>query len=171
MKLYICGWKLSGKDHASEYLKKKLGITFESSSMFCIREVLFERLQAEFGFQTPEEAFEARRTMPGLRQWLFEAISDYNTPDPTALSEAIFSKYDLYTGIRSEVELKAAKKRWSDAFVIWIDAEGRVPPEDISSCTVTKELADIVIENKGSLEEFEDKLNRFCYFLKDFCLG
>jgi len=164
MKLYICSGKRSGKDYAAEYLKCKLGIKYESSSMFAIKNVLFNRLQKEFGFKTPEEAYENRQS-PEMRKWLFEAISDINKNDLTDLSALIFKENNCYVGIRNYEELEAAKKRWEDVMVIWIDAEGRVPEESVESCTVKKSQADVIIENKGTVEEFDDKLRRLCAFI------
>lgn len=169
MKLYICSGKRSGKDHAAEYLKNCIGLRYESSSMFAIRTVLFERLNKEFGFKTPEDAFANRQT-PEMRKWLYDAISAINKDDPTELSNAIFLENDCYVGIRNYVELDAAKRRWSDVLVIWIDAEGRVATEDVDSCTIKKTQADIIIENKGTVEEFNDKLRRLCLYLKP-CMG
>lgn len=166
MKLFITGYGRSGKDYAAEVIAGKLGLSFESSSMFCIRYFLFDRLQREFGFNTPEEVYKNRH-QPGMREWLYQHISDINKEDLTTISTAIFQKHEIYVGIRSAVELEAAKKKWPDLLIIWIDAEGRIEPESSNSCTVTKDQADIIIENKNSIEEFEDKLRRLC----DFTLG
>ncbi len=160
MKLMVIGFGRSGKDLAAEVIAGKLGLSFESSSMFCIRHFLFDRLQKEFGFNTPEEAYENRH-QPGMREWLYQNISDINKDDLTRVADAIFEKHDIYVGLRSYDELAAAKEKWPDLLVIWIDSEGRTPKESSGSCTVTKDQSDIIIENRGSIDEFNDKLNRF----------
>jgi hypothetical protein len=164
MKLFICGHARSGKDYAGEYLRKVLRISFDSSSYCAIKHFLYDKLKDEYGFTSVDDCFN-RRHEEGMRKRLFDEICAFNNEDPTALSAVIFAENDAYVGIRNYVELEAAKKRWPDAFVIWIDASGRVPPESIESCTISKDQADIIIENDGTVEEFDDKLSRLCRFI------
>lgn len=160
MKLLLIGYGRHGKDVCAEILSEHAGVFFESSSMFAIREFLFDRIKEEFGYHSPEEAYENRH-QPGMREWLYREISAINANDLTKLSEAIFQNNDIYVGLRNRVELMAAKDRWSDLLVIWVDATERLGiTESKESCTVTKDLADVVIYNNGTLEEFKDKVKR-----------
>ena len=171
IKLMIIGHAESGKDDAASFIRKKLGLTFESSSLFCVKKFLFIKAIRDFGpdrFKTPEELYEARRFDDKLRVWMYDSICDINKEDPTTLAAAIFDKYEIYVGIRSYHELEACKKKWPELLVLYLDADGRVPKEPEESCTVTKEQAHIIIENKNSLEEFEDKLERLCNFVGNY---
>jgi hypothetical protein len=53
--------------------------------------------------------------------------------------------------MRSKQELDASRHLY-DA-IIWVDASDRVDPEDKSSCTVTIDDADIVLDNNKTLAD------------------
>lgn len=163
LKIYLLGHARSAKDHAGEYLKKKIGMNFESSSYFLAKKFIFDALRGEFGYKTVDECFEDRHNH--RKRW-YGMITAYNTPDRTRLSSAIFDEFDAYIGLRNYEELEAAKKKWGRAvLVIWIDAEERVGPESEDSCTVTVDQADIIIKNNGTVEEFDAKLAKLAVIL------
>ena len=148
MKLYIVGWKRSGKDHAGEYLREAIGLEYESSSYFAAKHFIFSLMNTiGWDYADVDECFEDRHSN---RKFWFDAITRFNTPD------------------RNKEELQAARDRWSDCLVIWIDAEGRVEPESEDSCTITKDQADIIIDNKLGKEEFNDKLYRLAMLLEAY---
>ena len=163
LKIFIIGHKRSGKDRAAERLRNATGMKFEASSMFCAKLFIFDTLKEKYGYTSAEEAFEDRHDH---REEWFSLIADYNKDDPTRLSNEIFKENHAYVGLRRFEELELSKKRWPEAIVIYIDAEGRVPPESESSCTIKKSQAHIIIENKTTLQEYNNKLDKLVNLLR-----
>lgn len=160
----IFGHKQHGKDTACEYLEAKYGVSFASSSLFACQLFLFEQMRKEgHSYETIEECFADR---VNHRKYWYEAIRDYNTPDKTRLGTKLFSKNDVYCGIRDLEEFQALKAAGMVRLAIFIDASGRLEKEDPESMKMDIEDADIVITNNGTLEEFYDKLDRLYAMLK-----
>lgn len=154
----IFGHKQHGKDTACEYLEAKYGVSFASSSLFACQLFLFEQMREEgHSYETIEECFADR---VNHRKYWYEAIRDYNTPDKTRLGTKLFSKNDVYCGIRDLEEFQALKAAGMVRLAIFIDASGRLEKEDPESMKMDIEDADIVITNNGTLEEFYTKLDR-----------
>lgn len=165
MRLYICGFGRGGKDVTAEYLRDRLGFKFSASSYFCAKLFIYGALQEKYGYSSFEDCFNDRHNH--RVEWA-DMITKYNTPNLTKLSSNIFdSGNDIYVGIRRYEELRAAKEKWNDVFVIWVDAEGRVEDESAESCTVTIDQADIVIRNRGTLTEYYKKLDKLCKLLEN----
>lgn len=154
----------TGKDYAAEYLKDKLGLSFESSSYFACKHFLYDKFKEEFGYETIEECYEDRHS-EGMRQRWFEEIKKLNSKDFTFLSSKIFNKHSIYVGLRSLNELKASLRIWPDAIAIWIDASSRCQLEGNESCDITADDCHIVIPNNGTLEEFEERLDKLVRLL------
>lgn len=165
MKLFICSGKRAGKDHAALFLKSDMGLKFQSSSYFAAEEFIFDALKDKYGYSSIDDCFSDRHNHRS--EW-YDLIRGYNSEDPTKLSTQIFKTNDCYVGIRDRNELAAAKIKWPDCLVLWIDAEGRVESEDERSCTITKDQADIIIENKKSIEDFEEKLVKFSNLIRSY---
>jgi len=164
-KLMIIGYARSGKDHAGEYIASKLNLSFESSSMFACKRFIFDEIKDVFGYETPKQCFMDRHSS-GMREIWYNLIADYNKDDPTRLCTELYKEHDIYVGLRSFKELEQVKDKFGeDLLVIWIDSEGRTYPESSSSCTVTKDMADIVIQNKTMVVDFEKKLSKLCKLL------
>lgn len=154
----IFGHKQHGKDTACEYLEAKYGVSFASSSLFACQLFLFEQMRKEgHSYETIEECFTDR---VNHRKYWYEAIRDYNTPDKTRLGTKLFSKNDVYCGIRDLEEFRALKAAGMVRLAIFIDASGRLEKEDPESMKMDIEDADIVITNNSTLEEFYTKLDR-----------
>ena len=154
----IFGHKQHGKDTACEYLEAKYGVSFASSSLFACQLFLFEQMHKEgHSYETIEECFADR---VNHRKYWYEAIRDYNTPDKTRLGTKLFSKNDVYCGIRDLEEFRALKAAGMVRLAIFIDASGRLEKEDPESMKMDIEDADIVITNNSTLEEFYTKLDR-----------
>lgn len=159
MKLMIVGHKRFGKDHASEYLRDNFGLKYESSSRLCSRLFIYDALKDKYGYSSEEQCFQDRHNHRA--EW-FHLISKFNEQrgDMTALAAMIFSHCECYTGIRKKEELDCCREKWRDLLVVYIDRSKVLPLEDVSSCTISKSQADIIIENNEDLESFEDKLFR-----------
>ena len=157
MKLFVCGHGRNGKDQAAEFINKRLGLTFKSSSRFAAETVVMPYL-ADLGikYESIEDCYEDRFNH---RELWKEAITRYNESDLTRLSRRIFEKYDMYVGIRCHREFLKAK-HLSD-LSIWIDATSRVEESH-----KTPDMCDVRIDNNGTLEDFESKIARLCNLLK-----
>lgn len=158
MKLMVLGYGRHGKDSVSEMLCQKFGMTFESSSKFVAEEAVRPAM-AEKGITYPDfETMYADRV--NHRATWKEAILAYNTPDRARLGRKLFAIHDIYCGLREATELEALKAAGIVDFIIWVDASKRLPPEDISSCTVTPDMADYILDNNGPEEDLPAQVER-----------
>lgn len=90
-----------------------------------------------------------------MRATWYEAIRDFNRLDQAALARAIFQENDVYCGLRSKQELRAAINSGTADLVVWVDALDRMPPEPATSITVTEAMAHFTIDNNGSLADLD----------------
>lgn len=155
----------TGKDLCAEFIRDRLGYSFESSSYFACKYFLFDKLKEEFGYDNIEECYKDRHS-EGMRQRWFEEIKLLNKDDETFLSRNIFSVHQIYVGLRSRSELLAAKEEFKDLLCIWVDSSKRCILEGNESCDITEDDCDIVVGNNGSLEEFEVKLDKLVRLLR-----
>lgn len=160
MKLLILGYKRSGKDTMAEYLRDNFGMKFTSSSMAACEIFLFDALAPKYGYKTIEECFNDRHHH--RPEW-YQLIRDYNKDDRARLARAILEKTGCYVGMRDREELAGSKALFD--LVVWVDANKRVGVENSDSCNLTKEDADIIIDNNGTQEEFFVKLQKLGHLL------
>jgi hypothetical protein len=156
-KLIILGQGRHGKDTLAEIIQKYTNLTFVSSSLFAAEKIMYPQMGQ---YSNVQECFDDRHNH---RAFWFDKISEYNKDDPGRLAKEIFCEYDIYVGLRNAKELEKAPV---SALRIWVDAtERKGNTEDSSSCTVTKDMADIVIYNNGTEAEFEQKVLKLCKLL------
>jgi hypothetical protein len=161
MKLMIVGNARHGKDTAADVLGKAMGTTPLASSWVACELFLFDELKYQgFKYDTAQEAWESRLVSNRMRRLWFEEIKKFNTPDRTRLMRAVYERSDIYTGLRDHHELFAGREAGLIDLCIWVDASDRLPPEPRTSMTVTRGMADIVIENNGTEEEFRNRVER-----------
>ena len=151
MKIMIMGQSGHGKDTVCEMLVRH-GYAWASSSEFACENVVYPALKEKYNYESPEQCHADRHNHQA--EW-YQLIADLNTPDKTTLAKAIYAGHDIYCGIRHIEEFSAIKSAGLFDYAIWVDASDRMPPEDASSCTVTKDMADFVIDNNGTLEDLE----------------
>ena len=159
-RLLILGHAQHGKDTAAEYLRDKHGYQFVSSSWFMAERVVFPAMMYcnkknfgihQFPYANAKEAFEDRANHRGF--W-YEQIAAYNANDPARLTKAIFAEgNDMYVGLRNARELHAGRLQKAFDLAIWIDASLRCASEHKSSCTVEPWMADVIVDNNGTLED------------------
>lgn len=164
MKLFICGKGAkgrsvnnnisTGKDLCADYFKLRLGLKFIGSSQIMCKEVIWPMYKDKY--LTWQDCFLDRHS-GNMRKVFFDIISEYNKEDPCRLSKLIFSRADIYVGIRNKDEFLHAK-RLAD-LSIWIDASKRIEVEDNDSCSITADMCDITVHNNGSLQEYYNKLD------------
>lgn len=157
LKLLVIGTGRHGKDTVCEYLADKYKLPFQSSSEY-MSEMFYPFLKDILGYTSPEECYADRHNCRAL--W-YELISAYNRKDPTTLARGVLESNNIYCGMRSKIEVDACKQAGVFDLVIWVDASDRVDyQEDESSCNVSKNDADIVITNNGTLEELYAKVDK-----------
>jgi len=88
------------------------------------------------------------------RDLWFRLIREYNQENPARLASEIMNKAEIYCGMRSDIELEASVKQGIFDIVLWVDSSKRLPPEPKTSNKITPEMADIIIDNNGTEEEF-----------------
>lgn len=160
LKLLIVGHGRHGKDTVSEYLKEKYKLDFVSSSQVCAEAVVFPVLAEKYGYTTVEDCFNDRHNHRS--EW-FDLIHDYNEHDHSRLGREIFSRYNIYCGLRNAKEMLAMKVKNVYDIAVWVDRSEHLPPEDSSSMTITKEMCDVVIDNNGSLEDLFANVDAFMH--------
>ena len=153
-KIILLGFGRHGKDSAAEYLRDKYGLTFKSSSEFVGQKAVWPLMCYEY--ESFDECFADRHSRRA--EW-FNAISEYNREDPARLGKELFSEFDLYVGLRSKRELDALRAQGVFDLAIWIDGSRRLPPEDSSSITITPDMADMTIDNNGTLADLHRRLD------------
>jgi hypothetical protein len=151
MKLMVLGYARHGKDSVSEIICREMGLTFESSSKFVAEKAVRPALAAK-GITYPDFDTMYADRVNHRAAWK-DAILAYNTPDRARLGRELFAIHDIYCGLREATELRALQEAGVVDFTIWVDASKRLPPEDVSSCTVTPDMADYILDNNGPVED------------------
>lgn len=151
-KLLIIGYARHGKDTVAEILTHDYGYKYQSSSQFCAENVVFPVLGPLYNYKTPEECFADRSNH--RKEW-FDLITDYNQPDRAKLGKDIFNVSNIYCGLRNYDEFMALKEENVFDYSIWVDRSNHLPPEPTTSNTLFPELADITIDNNGSLDDLK----------------
>ena len=164
--LMIMGHGRHGKDTAADYITEKLGLKTIPSSLYAAKTFIFDELKDLYGYKDYTQCYELRHKTPELRGIWYRLIKAYNGDDLARVSREIFADYDIYVGIRNIDEWKAAKLEGLIDVSIWIDASERLPLEPSNSITVSKECADIIIDNNGTEEEFMVALDKLIAHLK-----
>lgn len=160
IKILVVGEGRHGKDTAAELLNKYCGLTFTSSSWVAAG-LFFEKYKDEFGYTTIEECYADRVNKRTL--W-YNFITEYNSPDRTKLTKKILETSNTYVGLRNPDELEAARDLFD--LIIYVDASERLPGESAESNGITKDMAHIIIDNNGSLNQLKNKVKHLAMVLK-----
>jgi dephospho-CoA kinase len=157
IRLLIIGHGRHGKDTVAEYFAEYFGLTFESSSYAAARIFLYKALKEKYGYKDFTECYNDRGNR--RTEW-YNLICEFNKDNKTRLCEAILEHADCYVGLRDLLEVKECMRKELFDLIIWVDASERLPLEDSSSFNISKDLADIIIENNGTLDMLHDKLSK-----------
>lgn len=164
--ILVLGHAKHGKDTASEILRDMYGLRFISSSMFCAEKVIMPFMKNhgyKWRYKNVEECFEDR---VNNRELWYEAICQFNNPDPTTLARAIFAENEIYCGMRSSHEFHAGVNAGLFDIVIWIDRSEHVGPEAKGSCTVEPWMADYIVDNNGTIDNLRFNLRQLIETLR-----
>lgn len=148
-RLLIIGETGHGKDEACKILADHFGYRFESASMIACEAFVFELLKEKHGYSSIKECHKDRRNH--IKEWV-DIIAEYNETGHE-LAELVYSKSDIYNGVRKRDEFEAIVANCNVDCIIYVDASKRVPEQDESYVEVDKEDAHFVIDNNGSIEE------------------
>lgn len=151
-KLLIVGHGRHGKDTVCEMLEQLYGFTFESSSRFCSRLFIYNKLKDLYGYQSEEECYQDRHNH--RIEW-YELIHNYCSYDLARLGKAIFSENDIYCGLRNRREFHSMKNQQVFDYCIWVDRSDYLPKESVASMTLEPWMADYVIDNNGDLARLQ----------------
>lgn len=166
MKLLITGHAQHGKDTVCDLLAERFGLSFVSSSFFvaerAVRPYLAER---GITYETLEECYADRGNHRAL--W-YDAIKAYNTPDLARMGRELFSKHDIYCGLRNFEEMSAQRQQGLFDFSIWVDATFRVPPESFMSMTIRPTDCDFILDNSRGLNDLKIRTYRLYEDLRIF---
>jgi len=160
--LLIIGHARHGKDTVAELLKEYYGINFISSSQACADIFIYNELKDKYGYKTPEECFQDR--INHRDEW-YQMICDYNKDDKAKLAKEILKYNNTYVGMRDWTEIQECRNQNLFDLIIWVDASERLPQEDSSSFNITKQDADIIIDNNGTYEQLKERVKRLGKFL------
>lgn len=156
LNLLVIGHARHGKDTVCEILRDKYGYKFMSSSEYCAEHVVFPILGPIYGYHTWQDCFVDRSNHRA--EW-FNIIREYNGKNPARLGLEIFATYNIYCGLRNAEEMRALKLEKAYDVAIWVDASERVPAEDSSSNTITRDMADYSLSNNGTIEELQESID------------
>ncbi len=155
-KILVMGHARHGKDTVAEMIAEERCLSFTSSSKFCAKKIMWPLLHTYY--DNVQACFDDRGN--NRVKW-FDAITDFNRPDPSALGKAIFAEHDIYCGIRSRREFNALKNSGLFDVSVWVDRSDHISPEGKDSCTVEPWMADFMIDNNGTLADLEFNVQQF----------
>jgi cytidylate kinase len=151
MKILIVGQGRHGKDTMADMLHETYGLSHISSSRFAYEEFAYKSLSF-LGYADIEEAYQDRHS---IRDLLYNMFSAYNRDEPARLATNIMKNHDIYVGMRCDKELQRCKELVTFDHIVYVDASERVDyVEPASSNKITKEMADVILHNNGTEEEF-----------------
>jgi hypothetical protein len=154
-KLLVIGHARHGKDTLCEILRDKYGFSFESSSKFCSKRFIFDKLKDKYGYTSEEECYTDRHNH--RVEW-YNEICAYNVPDAGKLGWEIFQEHDIYCGLRNRKEFHAMRNQLIFDYAIWVDRSEHLPLESPDSMSLQEWMADFTVDNNGSLEDLEFNL-------------
>jgi|TARA_R110002126_G_scaffold36668_1_gene111213 hypothetical protein len=162
LKLLVIGHGRHGKDTVCEILRDKYGYSFESSSQFCSKLFIYNNLKDKYGYANEEECYADRHNHRA--EW-YNAICDYNVPDPARLGREMFNAYDIYCGLRNKKEYHAMRNTEVFDYAIWVDRSDYLPLESKDSMSLEQWMADFTIDNNGTLEELQFNVDQLLDYL------
>lgn len=156
MNILIIGHGRHGKDTVAEFFNSQFGLKFKSSSLACAEIFIYDALKTKYEYSTFEECYNDRSNR--RKEW-YDLIVEYNSKDKARLAREILSNgTTCYVGMRDRDEVLACIKEKLFDLIIWVDASERLPLESSESFNITKDLADIIIDNNSDHASLIEKL-------------
>lgn len=151
-RLALCGPGRSGKDEAASWFAAHTRLRYTRSTSEVIAPHVAARLGMEIG-----EAFAKRHES---RQLWFDVGNELRANDPAYLVRECLKDGEIAVGLRNADEVAAARAEHLIDLFIWID---RAVPED-STMKFGPELCDVIVQNRGTLDEFVGRLAALARF-------
>ena len=165
MNFLILGYGRHGKDTVSELLRDVHGYEFADNSMV-VAEAIYEQL----GYEDAQACYDDRHNGDNRQRW-YKAIQELNAEDKNTYTKMVYAKSQVRCGLRDIEEFTAAKEAKLFDVCIWVDRSDVEPTEDESSCTVTPELADYVLDNNGDLKALKKNLEQTIFQIRADMFG
>ena len=153
-KILIIGHARHGKDTLAGFWHDAFGLTFRDSSQRSAEIFIFDALREKYDYLDIRQCYADR--VNHRSEW-YDLICEYNKHDKARLAKDIMATSDAYVGMRSSEEIAACREQGVFDLVVWVDALERLPPEPASSFDITRNDADVFIENNGFENEFYHK--------------
>lgn len=150
-KVLILGSGRSGKDTVAEILLELTGLKVTSSSWF-LAEVIFNQFGGNSLYSDVESCFNDRHN--NRTNW-FNFVRAYNQGDECRLAREILEVSDIYVGLRSLIEFKAARHLFD--YIFYVDASKRVDYID-STFEIPYDNQMIKIDNNQTLEDLKHQV-------------
>jgi gluconate kinase len=147
--LMILGYANHGKTTVAHFIVEHFNLRFVDTSEFIAKNIMV----AKGYYSDIEQAFSKKTQDRAL--W-YREVQNYNEEDAAALVKALLKDSDIYVGLRDKRELKKTVAD-IDPFIVWILDE-RKPKESTDSCTVSQEMAHIIVKNNGTEQELKQQL-------------
>ena len=156
-KLLILGDARHGKDTVGTILQEEYDYKFSSSSWFCAQETIWPNWGCAV-YGSIHEMFEDRVNHRVL--WM-QMISAYNTPDKAKTARTMIERgSDMYVGMRRADELAECRRQGIFHKVVWVDRSEHLPRE-VGSTDLDPSMADVILDNNGSLEDLKRNVRAF----------
>lgn len=154
--ILIVGHGRAGKDEACKYLASitQLRNAGTTSKYLC------KHVARRLGL-SEEEAYARRHESDEMRTLWYRIGNEVREKGPTTLIREALEHGEITGGIRDLEEIRAAKREGLFDLIVWV--ERKSAPVD-PTLKFTSEDADIIIENNGTLEEFQDRLRQLAAF-------
>lgn len=154
MNILILGHDGAGKDTVAEALAEQFGLSYTRTSLIAAEQIIMKTKAAQEKYQTYYDCYEDRDKN---REVWAKLISEYNTPDGSALAKLVLQSNDIYVGIRKRREFVACEQNKLFQIKVWVKH-----PEATQSAVLemTEKDCDIVYNNNINCKEDKDKFNR-----------
>jgi len=157
-KLLFVGHSRSGKGEAGLWFDSCTNCSYAGSTSA----LHVDDIAKELGV-SPKRAWEERHSNRAYwRQW----YDNYRIKDPSALVRESFLKGNIAEGTRARCEMDAVARYQLADLVIWVDRDGLLDP----TLEFGPEVADFVINNNGTLEDYHCRLRRLASTLRGVVL-
>lgn len=156
MKLLVIGHGRHGKDTVCDILKINYGFNFISSSEFCAKLFIYDKLKEKYNYNNYEQCYVDRHNHRA--EW-YDLISNYNDENAAKLGTEIFKEYDIYCGLRNYKEFSAMKEQKVFDYALWVDRSKILPKEENNSMTLDISMADYIIDNNKDMIYLREQID------------